>query len=65
MNGPEHYLAAEILLTKAQLVDSEIYAQQATAHALLALTAATIDSAYELADADDWIAVTRRPGAPP
>lgn len=63
MNGPEHYLAAEKLLAKAELVDSDLYTKQATAHALLAEVAARIDSAYELADADAWIAVTRRPSS--
>lgn len=63
MNGPGHYRAAEILMaTLPDGLPAEDRANllaAAQVHATLALSAATLDGAFEVDNAKDWLEVIR------
>lgn len=58
MNGPEHYLEAERLVTEAA-TNNPGHAVLAQTHAALALVALLVDRAGSLENAYEWEQVTR------
>lgn len=63
MTGPEHYAAAEDQLTQliaARDLEAVVRrAGSAIGHALLALTAITLDTSFDPVQEDEWSEATR------